>query len=1415
MRSKNVMLTPSLPAARGNAAHRRDENSSATPIKGVSHSSHKPSPSHAPDDGDDTAEAEAMYYESDDRTTPPPDSAIGDCCRTFFLPNGDDAEAFFREHIGRDDGTITREDVATMCQTLSWSIHAERELIEVLDRLETSKSDRDGDGGGVDLKLFLSASVNVLEMAAKGMRRETSPATLLLRQKTAASAASARRNGDGTLLFSFLSSNAEGLINVDALRDLWQNQLDDDDPDVDTTLVQTFLDSLSHETGGTVSALELAKNMERFLLEASDNSPATQTFRKLAIGAFKYEIDYLRGQAQNLVEERNKHRRDVARLTDQRDRLIKEAEEHKDLLHVQHQSLLETQRKAFEEQMRSLRNESLSESDLMAGEHQRQMEEIAELVAQLRQKESLLKEEITNLKYDNSNLEGELLDARAEMNTSKRAASRLRQELAAMAEPALPDDYDYPPSEDTSRNTTNFLREMNASLKDEIDELTAENESLKHQLNAQKRRRKGDPPPPPPPPSPVAGSRTSSAASTPSDDLPPMMNRRRKSSFGLQRRVTTATVEDAKRMASAVDEAKKMDVQRPSVIGAENDRPQNLMLETMVLPSEEEMEERREIRRKESVTVDAAKLTEELDAAKKQLARLETSERALADEVTLIKSTKNSLGEMITTFCHKTKGQFDVLAEGVQSRCSGFQNRLESLSSVLTKLAALIEAKQNRVVRSYEKEIAELEECLISVTEEHGAANDKLMAQCRQLEQQFASEKKKVEELTKSKPLVQLNDKSYAQLEKNRRLLRDKDAEIKRLKQDLNEKSLRSRDSDGKQKREVAQLKDAMLQLIVKQGEAEDEMKSKCALMEEEHARAVAEMQKKIDELKKEKDFMEESIKGSQAQMDEAYRRQTNELQEKVVQLKEERAFLEGESQARAEMEEHYRKAATELQSTIACLEEEKQMLENHVDDVEARWQKTASELRRRLDLMKGKHQREIETMRVEHESQRRETEIKVTHLQQTLDALTTEKDAGERRHREELSETNESWTNQLQQKVRSEKELFDKTAAEYRTQFDEAAAQNRQLKEVLWRLKKEKTDVEKSLNKRYEELEEDATRQATEMKATIDRLQKERQVLAEEVLERCRNLKEAFKTECRSMEKALGEVNEQNSKLREENARLEDSNRQKDEALHRWETKEAQKPKRVNLKSIEMRNSVRAKSTSSARESPPPPQSRRETTPTPLRVAFLVEEARKLKITVTDTATAAKNDETATTTIYRGENFSQRCRSRETSPEVTQKRIVKAERDVEEMSTEREDKGELLKRIGTVRKELSRLSAELSYNPTVDGKRAAEVLEQTNSALQAKVERLEKANGEWVAKLRDVMREKREAVEKRRVEESKATSMKIELQKLEREREFLKKRLDDLRRRQTSDDARTTTNATIKLKRPAPATKSKVRRKK
>eukprot|EP00118_Oscarella_pearsei_P001986 m.9131 g.9131 ORF g.9131 m.9131 type:complete len:1535 (+) comp21105_c0_seq2:145-4749(+) len=1366
---------------------------------------------------------ESTYRTTDDVDITAPDSAID--CRSFSLSssNNDDGDgdssdmtAFFRNQTGRNDDLISKKDLGIVCQNLGLSVHSERELFALFDRL-----DGDGCDGEIDLRLFVASGEKELEMATKRMHRESSPATLLLRQK----AATVGRNE--ILLFSFLSTNGEGLIKVDALRDLWQNQLDGDDPDVDTTLVQTFLDSLSDETGGTVSAMELAKNMERFLLEAADSSPATQTFRKLAIGGFKYEIDYLRSHAQNLAEERNKCKADGIRLMKQKERLIREAEEHKEMMHVQHQALVEAQRKGFEEQFRGLRNESFAERELMAGQHQKQMQEIGELVSQLRLKESQMKEDITNLKYDNSNLEGELLDARAEMNASKRTVARLRQELAAAGESAGTEEFDFDPSSMESSGTMgSFLREMNASLKDQVDELTTENEQLKQQLQTEKRRK--------------ARQKTTEKQNdvdTPMEEKNfhlKLMNRQ-KSGFGLQRRMTASVVE-----SSTVDEAKQMayngsggggeqplEVKRPSVIGAENDRPKSLMIETMVIPTEEELVERRKERFEAS---------EDVAAVKSQLEQLKSREGILINEVTRIKSTeqqvKEKLGEILQCWCERMKEGFDVLTKGLESRCSALSSRCGRLMEAQTLLKDRMEVKQNRVVRSYEKEIAELEECLISMTEEHGETNDKLQAKCRQLQQQYNTEKTKVEELTKkinssSPTVVQLRDKSYTQLERNRRLLREKDGEIKRLKQALNETTSKSRDCDGKHKKEMAQLKDAMLQMIVKQGEMEDGMKSKCEQMADDHAKEVTEFQKKIEELRSEKEFIEESIKGSHAQIDETYRRQTSELQERVVRLKEERAFLEGESQARAEMEEHYRKAVAELQTTIACLEEEKQMLENHAIDLEARWQKTAADLRRRLELMKGKHQREIDTLKSEHESQKREIGIKVAHLQQTLDALTIEKDAGEKRHQEELSEANEEWTNQLQRKVKSEKSLLHKTATEYQSQMDEAATGNRQLKEVLWRLKKEKTDVEKSLNRKYEELEEDAERQAAEMMATIDRLQKEKRELAEELLDRCRDLKGAFKTECREMERALDELNADKKALKEQNTWLERVNRelsrQNEEILRQWERQgtnqviirsrakpvvaarpkeehysdgEVETTNRIHLKSIEMRNSVRASSA--------PPAGARELTPLPLPlpIPVLMEEARKLKITVTDT-TAAKGGFVETATIiYNGSGIdSSRFLG---PPKMVRKRIDAAEQDLTEVRKMNnfltDDKRELLQRISTVRKELSRLSAGLHYNP-IDGKRAIGVLEQTNAALQAKVNRLEIANKNWIDKLKEALTEKREAVETVKTEESKTTNLLIKVQKLVRERDLLKRQLEDVRQRVTEDTC--TSNATIKLKRP------------
>ena len=1346
---------------------------------------------------------EYQHQGMDEVDSTSPDSAIGHFSPPYNLsgPSGDtlDLQLVFRDCQG-DDGYVTKQDLTDAIADHELSFQKEQLLTEIFEQLDKN------DEGRVELEQLAATWFREMgTLQKRDTRRDASPGALLMRQRATG----------GTPLFSYLLSSKDGLLKVNALQELWESQLNVDDPDVDPTVVRSFLDSLREQTGGTVNASELAKNMEILLLEATENSAATQTFRTLAVNAYKCEIEFLLNQAQMLREERNKLRWDLSKLSDQREALIHESEEHKDMMHHQHEAALIAQRKAYEEQLKVLQDEARSEQDQIVGQYTEQVKNLATLVDHLRQNETQLKEEIIDLKQENGTLEGELLDAKAELNASNKMLYRLKSELA-LASDCMPLDSDLNDSSDHNMGISLIaLREMNAQLKDKVDELTAEAEQLKQELRAEQRKSKRK-------------SDRRNLGDDFSDEQPVSPEKAKKTSLPTLNRRQTLSSGKVNHSFSHIPSRRTLPVQkRPGAIGAEHDgsiEPTNLMLETMVIPkqmsagsvSSDEIE---------VLQIEKDKLLDELTEANAKIAVLTESEATLQSQVSKLESNCEQIQQQMEATLTQFHNQIDSLVHGVartvESKSIALNERVKRLAQVQEVIRTGMKVKEQDTATKYQAQVKELEQCLAAMTEEykkHTVASDRLKQKCRQLELIIQEEKVRYEKALKKMETLHENsilskEKAHTQLQdKHKRMVKEKDTEIRKLRQALGDNWVKqAKDLEQKHKRETGELKETILQLVGKQGEMEEETRNQYESMEEEHRREKEMLQATIETLRDKNTALEASVKGAQAEMDEESRRQTAKLHSRIVELKEERAFLEGESQARAELEEHYRQKSSERQQTVCSLEEEKQSLCTQIKEMEISHKQKVADLECRLTKASENYKLEVESLQSSLREAEKANKAKLLEIQDTVDQLQRAKASCEERLQAEALKAKLHERSMAKWKLDFESAEGNVTQkkAMYEKEMSHKQEETKQLQRELAQLQKEKKTHEDSVKQRIHQLEEAHHNHEEKLLRTIKQLQKQNDDMTEEIHARCRVLEESYKQKESEMKATMARLKYNNGELQDKVDWLDQVNkeleRQNEVLLKDWDKtgkltiRGSSEVGRLNLRSVQMKNITPRQSPSPPVASPP-----KKTAAIGKPIQIPSDEARKLTITVTDTT--AMHGTSLAQIIYRGgesrelDVVPQRPkRSPAVRVENLEKRLQQVQRQNEHLKHGMtEDKAQLLKRIERVRTALSQLANDIDGSPE-KSQASREQLEHAIVSLRTKIQKQEAAATELAAQLKRVSEENTAVKQLKEKADATISELQIQVQRLTRERDYLRRRLE-LSRKRTASTINSKTTATIAM---------------
>ena len=1324
-----------------------------------------------------------------------PDSGIGDWSPYSSAVGADEAlelELVFRD-CRSDDGFVVKQSLADAIVRHELSFQKEQFLIEIFERLDENQD------GRVGLEQLVTASFHELEiLSRRDHKKEGSPGAMLARQRVS----------DGTPLFSYLLSSKNGLLKIEALRELWESQLSVDDPDVDPTVVRLFLDSLSEQTGGTVNANELAKNMEMLLLESTDNSAATQTFRMLAVNAYKCEIEFLLTQTQTLREERNKLRRDLSKWSDHREVLIQESEDHKDMLHSQHEAALASQRKTFEDQLKTTQDDFRHQQDIIVGQYNEQVKSLTTLVDHLRQNETQLKEEIIDLKQETNTLEGELLDARAELNASNKMLDRLKSEIFLASDCILLEGSGLNDSSGSNVGANlNALREMNSQLKDKVDELTAETEQLRQDLRAERRKSRR--------------KTSSNLGDDVSNNHVSESHGRPRSQPGLVRRKTVNSpvpnVAELTCRSTPVTPTRRVlpADKRPVVIGAENDdclAPTNLMIETMVIPdadiSTHGNDDLHEVKR---LQLENVKLTEELNTANSVIDLITVKETALQSQITdlteNLEQSHRRIEENKLRYQTEAEALVCEVTNAMESKLSALIKRVEQITHNQEMIRGRIEAKEREIAAEYQTQMNELQECLIALTEDHTVAMDELKLKCHQQELQLEQEKGKYENALKKmetlhENLVRSKETAYTQLQdKHKKMTREKDGEIRKLRQALGDNWIKhAKDLEQKHKKETSELKKTILQLVGKQGETEEEMQFHCDSMAEEHKQEKEKLQAKINRLMEENANLKVTVKGARAEMDEECRHMTAGLHNSIMELKEERAFLEGENQARAEVEEQYRQMTAENKEIISRLEEEKQIVTNRIAELESNHKQIIAEFECRLAKTMENY-KSLESQNFKLVEAEKASKLNRIKLEEAVARLQKAKTSAEELIQSKATEAQNAYE---QDAARWELDIqFAKAEARrykamYEEKIDDLEQQTEQLKSELRMLQDDKATLEDEKEANLRQMEETHSYSQV-LLATIDELQQQTDKTSEEFQAKTHEIKKHQQMEGK-LEAVIAELKYNNSELQERADWLDQVNselkRQNEELLKELDVRaigmtnvtvqsvkqsdSQDSTRRFNLRSVQMKNTARPQPVVTT-----PPKCSMPF-PNPIRIPS--EEARKLTITVTDTT--AQSEASQTQTIYYGgastERDSRARRSR--SPELQVEQLEKKLHEVEQENNHlihgmTQDKAQLLKRIERVRQALSQVANDLEDSPDNSQPSRAQ-LEHAITGLRNKIQQQEATTSNQANQLKRVTEENACMKEEKRKTDVGIAELQQQLDRLTKERDSLRTKLEVTRKR-------------------------------
>ncbi|XP_030855103.1 ninein-like protein isoform X2 [Strongylocentrotus purpuratus] len=291
-----------------------------------------------------------------------------------------------------------------------------------------------------------------------------------------------------TKLFSVLDPNNAGFTTMDAASEQLMEQ--------GIYNPQEVLEALDMypDAGGRISLQDLSLALDNVLMTTGENNGVYQA----ALTSYQSELKHLRSLNDQLTAERDKFKMDITEANRQNSALVQEIDDRHANIEKTNENKLRDMERKYQDKINSLQAQIEKEREMISSQASNQTTKLLDEMDQLRGDDALSKERLQNLVEDNNNLEQDLNEAMEKLLEYEKTITKQQRDLDGFSE--LEERLaDLETSKDgVSKQQEVFyeqrrrdMEEEKRIMQDQMDEMSQENELLKHQVSERKVRRKG------------------------------------------------------------------------------------------------------------------------------------------------------------------------------------------------------------------------------------------------------------------------------------------------------------------------------------------------------------------------------------------------------------------------------------------------------------------------------------------------------------------------------------------------------------------------------------------------------------------------------------------------------------------------------------------------------------------------------------------------------------------------------------------------------------------------------------------------------------------------------------------------------------------------------------------------------------
>lgn len=797
----------------------------------------------------------------------------------------------------------------------------------------------------------------------------------------------------GNKLFTALDPENSGFADTDDVLEYWQSQGIHNPMEV--------LEALEIDMeAGKINLQDLSNALEHILVSTGDDNGVYQA----ALTVYQAEIKHLRSQVESVHDERDKLKADLADANQRSASMLQEIDDRHANIEKTHEAKLKAMEKKYQDKISQLQSELEMDRETLTSHAVKQRQNLEEELEVLKTDETHLRNRVEVLQKENERLDIENEKAAEKLIECQKTIHKQQRDLEGFQEledrlAGLENNTDAI-SKQQIEHYENALRDYQELLRkehDKVDELTQENELLKHQSSDRKVRRRG---------SKFHSSHRISRTGSIMGDYAGKHSALKRSGSSSE---NESDMEDM-----------ETDSKPPSEDRAGGDGNSN---------TEEEMKKMDAEFAKWEAKVESMKEqhNEELEDMKEKL------ERQLEEAKVKFEREFVDMEEKYQVKIIEMEDDFEKERETLRE---SLEKEKEQINQQLTELEKVLETEREELKAHFEGEKLELQNK--SEIEKENLR--------RQMEAEFQDElDEKLENLRLK--LEKEKDKEVSAMEKELEKERqESEQKIKKLQEELELKLKNNKEdieSFYKKERDELELqlqeKIAELESILQDGEVglQGQLKEDFHELLERHKEELEE------NYHQEKELLMENLNKEREELQDAYEQEKSELRNSVSDEKDE--LLNKMKKEKAELMERFKKDKAAMDEKFR--QEKKKLTDRHNKEKE-QWKLEVDKDKRRLsqDLQKDKDksikqlkkekselENQLKKEREKFKMERDEMEIKFNfELDALRENLTMEKEDLEQAVREEIEET-------IRQEVKRD---FDNELAQVKEDMEEEKAE-------------------------------------------------------------------------------------------------------------------------------------------------------------------------------------------------------------------------------------------------------------------------------------------------------------------------------------------------------------------------------------